>query len=250
VCPRQQRLQMSGVTADATAASGSAGKGRLERGGVARGRPRRPVLQDTIIGANQSASTLGRRILPEFLKDGACPGRAECVETDKSNLDARRWHGLSAVATWAAWNRKVRSPCLRLRAVYRRIHTAQLTGGLYTDEAMRRLATAMYNSVEGANLAHAYDILRNDKYVIGPCFSVTDAYEFLSTKTSLLADGMQVLFPVVVDDDVAAGKSAESCSDTAAADTAFKPVSLGLIAKRPSVAPPKPKWFRCAQMSP
>jgi hypothetical protein len=63
---------------------------------------------------------------------------------------------------------------------------------------------------------------------------VPDAYEFLSTKTIIQVDGMQVLSPVVVDDDVTAGKSAEYCSDTAAADAAFMPVSLGLITKRPS----------------
>jgi hypothetical protein len=213
---------MAGGTTGAAAGAGSAGKGlgwsQTELLAVARAAP--VVLQSSAIGTNQSASMLGRRLRAEFLRDERCPSVAECVRNDKSNLDSRRWHGRSAPAAWKCWTSKIKAPCVRLHAVYRRIHVAELTGGPYSDESMRRLATAVYNAEDGDGpqlLAHAHDILRDEHHVVGPPFPVPSAYNFLSKRTSLLADGMDKLTPVVADG--AAG--------------GVDPISRGLLAKRP-----------------
>jgi hypothetical protein len=228
---------MAGGTTDAAAGAGSAGKGlgwnQTELLAVARAAP--VVLQSSTIGANQNTSMLARRLLAEFLRDECCPSVAECVRNDKSNLDSRRWHGRSALATWKCWTSKIKAPCVRLHAVNRRIHVAELTGGPYSDESMRRLATAIYNSKDGDGthlLAHAYDILRNEHYVVGPAFPVPSAYDFLSKKTSLLADGMDELTLVVADGAAGGAAGADPSSNVAA--SGVNPISLGLLAKRPT----------------
>jgi hypothetical protein len=118
--------------------------------------------------------------------------------------------------------------------VYRRIHVAELTGVPYSDESMRRLATAIFNSKDGDSsqrFAHAYYISRNEHYVVGPPFPVPRAYDFLAKRTNLLADGMEELTPVVAD---GAGGAAvdDLASDTAAGGV--EPISHGLLTKRPT----------------
>jgi hypothetical protein len=197
-------LRMAAEKTAAVAGAGSAGKGlgwnQEELLAVARAAP--VVLQSPTIGANQNATELGRRIFAEFLRDECCPNVAECTRSDKSNLDSRRWHGRSALATLQCWTKRIKAPCVRLHAVYRRIQIAELTGGPYSDESMHRLATAIFNSKDGESsqlFSHAYDIIRNEHYVIGPPFPVPSAYEFLAKKTNLLADGMEELTRVVAD---------------------------------------------------
>jgi hypothetical protein len=192
---------MEGGTVNAATGVGN-GKGlswnQMEMLALARAAP--VVLQDATIGANQNASVLGRRLLVDFLRDEAFPDVAECTQDDKSNRDSLWWHGGSAAAAWKCWLEKFKKPCVRLHTAHRRINVAELTGGPYSDDSVRRLATAMFNSRDGIGsqlLPHAYDILQNEHYVVGPPFPVPSAYDFLSKGTNLLADGMDE--PTTVD---------------------------------------------------
>jgi hypothetical protein len=138
-------LRMAAGTAANLVGAGSAGKGlgwnQTELLALARAAP--VVLQSPTIGANQNASDLGRRILAEFLLYESCPSVTECTRSKKSNLDLRRWHGRSALATLQCCIRRIKAPLVMLHPVCRRIHVAELTGGPYSDESMRRLATAI-----------------------------------------------------------------------------------------------------------
>jgi hypothetical protein len=129
------------------------------------------------------------------------------------------------------WTRRIKAPCVSLHAVYHRIHVAELTGGPYSDESMRRLAPAILISKDGDSsqlFAHAYDIIRIEDYVIGPPFLVPIAYDFLAKKTNLLADGMEELTQVVADE---AGGAA---GDDFSSDTAAGGVEPILLIKKPT----------------
>jgi hypothetical protein len=138
------------------------------------------------------------------------------------------------LATLQCWTKRIKAPCVRLHAVYRRIQVAELTGGPYSDESMHRLATAIFNSKDGEStqlFSHAYDIIRNEHYVIGPPFPVPSAYDFLAKKTNLLADGMEELTPVVAEG--AGGAAVDELTNDGAAG-GVEPISHGLLTKRPS----------------
>jgi hypothetical protein len=84
---------------------------------------------------------------------------------------------------------------------------------------MHRLATAIYNSKDGDGthlLAHAYDILCNECYFVGPLFPVPSTSYFLSKKTNLLADGMGELTPVVTYGAAGGSTDDDPFSDVAA----------------------------------
>jgi hypothetical protein len=250
-------LNMAAETTAAVAGAGSAGRGlgwnQAELLAVARAAP--AVLQNPTIGANQNATELRRRLFTEFLRDECCPNVPECTRSDKSNLDSRRWHGRSALATLQCWTKRIKAPCVRLHAVCRRIQVAELTGGPYPNDSMHRLATAIFNSKDGESsqlFSHAYDIIRNEHYVIGPLLPVPSAYDLLTKKTNLLSDGMEELTPVVSD---GAGGAAvdELASDGAAGGVKSishkRPSSGGVKSTKQPSAPSTQKLKRAQTRS-
>lgn len=80
-----------------------------------------------INGANMSASTLGRRIRAEFIKDTEKPENALGDGRNSRNLDERRWDGRSADARFQQWQ-KIKRECTKFHSCMKRISSMELIG--------------------------------------------------------------------------------------------------------------------------
>lgn len=134
-------------------------------------------------GASMTSSRLGKRIRASFIKDMTMPSDAGTDGRKGGLLDERRWDGRRFEAWLKQWN-KMKRECTKFYSAYKRVTAIELTGSP-SKQDIDRCATAMYN--DGSSVSsHLYDFIRNADHRIRKPFNFTNAYGFLSSKTTLL----------------------------------------------------------------